>query len=72
MAKIILKLSLCMVVALSLMSFAPSQSQDSAAASSIIYNLYATDSFIPLADGAAVYNYGFVGGRVCRWLISSA
>jgi len=30
---------------------------------SIIYNLYATDAFIPLADGSAVYNYGFVGGR---------
>jgi FtsP/CotA-like multicopper oxidase with cupredoxin domain len=34
-----------------------------AASSSIIYNLYATDAFIPLADGSAVYNYGFVGGR---------
>ena len=31
--------------------------------SSIVYNLYATDAFIPLADGSAVYNYGFVGGR---------
>jgi manganese oxidase len=30
---------------------------------SIVYNLYATDGFIPLADGSAVYNYGFVGGR---------
>ena len=30
---------------------------------SIVYNLYATDAFVPLADGSAVYNYGFVGGR---------
>jgi hypothetical protein len=30
---------------------------------SIIYNLYATDGYIPLADGSAIYNYGFVGGR---------
>ena len=30
---------------------------------SIIYNLYATDGYIPLADGSAVYNFGFVGGR---------
>jgi FtsP/CotA-like multicopper oxidase with cupredoxin domain len=34
-----------------------------AAPSTIVYNLYATDAFIPLADGSAVYNYGFVGGR---------
>ncbi len=33
------------------------------APNTIIYNLYATDGFIPLADGSAVYNYGFVGGR---------
>ena len=28
-----------------------------------IYNLYATDAYIKLADGTVVYNYGFVGGR---------
>jgi FtsP/CotA-like multicopper oxidase with cupredoxin domain len=28
-----------------------------------VYNLYATDGYIPLADGHALYNYGFVGGR---------
>ncbi len=33
------------------------------APASIVYNLYATDAFVPLADGSAVYNYGFVGGR---------
>ena len=32
-------------------------------AANITYNLYATDGYIPLADGASVYNYGFVGGR---------
>ncbi len=33
------------------------------AASTFIYNLYATDAFVQLADGTLVYNYGFVGGR---------
>jgi len=33
------------------------------AGNTIVYNLYATDAFIPLADLSAVYNYGFVGGR---------
>jgi hypothetical protein len=32
-------------------------------ASTVIYNLYATDAFIQLADGTLLYNYGFVGGR---------
>ncbi|OGN90163.1 MAG: hypothetical protein A2Y88_10590 [Chloroflexi bacterium RBG_13_48_10] len=57
---------LCVVLIISLLSFAPDQTQTAQAAkpgASIVYNLYATDGFIPLADGAAVYNYGFVGGR---------
>jgi FtsP/CotA-like multicopper oxidase with cupredoxin domain len=29
----------------------------------IIYNLYATDGYIQLADGTILYTYGFVGGR---------
>jgi hypothetical protein len=29
----------------------------------IVYNLYATDGFITLADATVVYTYGFVGGR---------
>jgi hypothetical protein len=37
--------------------------QVTASPKAIIYNLYATDAYIPLADGSAVYNYGFVGGR---------
>ncbi len=32
-------------------------------AASITYNLFATDTFVALADGTVVYNYGFVGGR---------
>jgi FtsP/CotA-like multicopper oxidase with cupredoxin domain len=57
---------LSVVLILSLLSFAPVQTQTAQAAkggATIIYNLYATDAFIPLADGSAVYNYGFVGGR---------
>src|SRR5512135_2057276 len=44
---------------------APSNAPPAVAAppASIVYNLYATDAFVPLADGSAVYNYGFVGGR---------
>jgi FtsP/CotA-like multicopper oxidase with cupredoxin domain len=29
----------------------------------IIYNLYATDGFVTLADGTQAYIYGFIGGR---------
>ncbi len=29
----------------------------------IIYDLYATDAYVTLADGTVTYNYGFVGGR---------
>jgi len=42
---------------------APEKGPPPPAPTTIIYNLYATDAFIPLADGSAVYNYGFVGGR---------
>ena len=29
----------------------------------VIYNLYATDGFVTMADGTVVYIYGFIGGR---------
>jgi hypothetical protein len=29
----------------------------------VVYNLYATDGYIEMADGTPVYIYGFVGGR---------
>ncbi len=35
-----------------------------APAANIVYNLYATDTYVKLADGTQLYNYGFVGGRV--------
>jgi FtsP/CotA-like multicopper oxidase with cupredoxin domain len=62
--RLIILLSLVLII--SLLSFGPAQTQTAQAAkpgASIVYNLYATDGFIPLADGTAVYNYGFVGGR---------
>ena len=31
--------------------------------STVIYNIFATDAFVELADGTPIYNYGFVGGR---------
>ena len=56
-----------LAIAVGLLGFAPSMALPAqatgTAAASIVYNLYATDGFIPLADGSAVYNYGFVGGR---------
>jgi len=54
---------LTLVLLLPLASFAPVQIQVAQAASTVIYNLYATDAFIQLADGTLLYNYGFVGGR---------
>jgi len=29
----------------------------------VVYNLFATDGYVALPDGGAIYNYGFVGGR---------
>jgi len=29
----------------------------------VIYNIYATDGYVTLADGTSIYIYGFVGGR---------
>jgi FtsP/CotA-like multicopper oxidase with cupredoxin domain len=31
--------------------------------STVVYNLYATDGFVTMADGTVQYIYGFVGGR---------
>jgi FtsP/CotA-like multicopper oxidase with cupredoxin domain len=42
----------------------PAQAQDIRPAVAIVYNLYSTDGYIELADGSAVYNFGFVGGRL--------
>jgi len=55
---------LTFVLLLPILSFAPVQTQlAQAQGSTVIYNLYATDAFIQLADGTLLYNYGFVGGR---------
>jgi len=54
---------LSVALVLSGLAVAPSPAQPVYAANTIIYNFYATDAFVPLADGSAVYNYGFVGGR---------
>ena len=29
----------------------------------VVYNLYATDGYVEMADGTPVYSYGFIGGR---------
>jgi manganese oxidase len=47
-----------------LFAFAASPATATAyAASTVTYNLFATDGYVPLPDGKAIYNYGFVGGR---------
>jgi manganese oxidase len=38
-------------------------------AGTVVYNIFATDAFIKMADGTVVYNYGFVGGREGSTLI---
>jgi FtsP/CotA-like multicopper oxidase with cupredoxin domain len=43
-----------------------------AQAATVVYNLFATDGYIALADGTQLYNYGFVGGRVGAPLVFQA
>src|SRR5512136_994434 len=55
---------LTLVLLLPIATLAPVQTQVAQAApNTFIYNLYATDAFIQLADGTLLYNYGFVGGQ---------
>ena len=47
-------------------TLSPAQSQvafGQVAGNTITYYLFATDTYIQLADGTILYNYGFVGGR---------
>ncbi len=53
-----------LALAVGLFGFTPGNAPSAqAAAASIVYNLYATDGYVEMADGTAVYNYGFIGGR---------
>lgn len=60
---------LCLILLLGLLSLAPgqvTQAQDPDAgqpSALIVYNLYSTDGYVEMADGTAVYNFGFIGGR---------
>ncbi len=55
---------LTIIVFLSLLAVSPAQAKATQPASqTIIYNLYATDGWITLANGDTLYTYGFVGGR---------
>ncbi len=58
----ILVISVLLVAGLAVSPAVPGQVQVALAAS-VTYNLYATDGYVEMADGAFVYNYGFVGGR---------
>jgi FtsP/CotA-like multicopper oxidase with cupredoxin domain len=45
-------------------TFAPGQvDKVLAQAGTVVYNLYATDGYIEMADSLPVYSYGFIGGR---------
>ncbi|MCI0519931.1 MAG: multicopper oxidase domain-containing protein [Chloroflexi bacterium] len=60
--------SLIVILALfaSALSFFPGQVQKAQAASSVIYNIYATDGYMRTADfpvSGDLYIYGFIGGR---------
>jgi FtsP/CotA-like multicopper oxidase with cupredoxin domain len=45
-------------------TFAPGQAAVvQAQAATVVYNLYATDGYIEMADGLPVYAYGFIGSR---------
>jgi FtsP/CotA-like multicopper oxidase with cupredoxin domain len=55
-----------LALAVGLVGFVPGNAPPAQAAppaTSIVYNLYATDGYVEMADGTAVYNYGFIGGR---------
>ena len=46
------------------LAIGPAQTQVAQAqAATVVYNLYATDGYVEMADGNAVYTYGFIGGR---------
>jgi FtsP/CotA-like multicopper oxidase with cupredoxin domain len=60
---------------LGVLSFSPATTQVAQAQpqppGTVIYNLYATDGFVTLADGTQQYIYGFIGGRAgssIKWL----
>jgi manganese oxidase len=41
----------------------PQNNPSNPPSTTVVYNLFATDAFVKMADGTVVYNYGFVGGR---------
>jgi FtsP/CotA-like multicopper oxidase with cupredoxin domain len=54
------------ILIFSLLSFGPAQTQVAKAGAmigTVTYNLFATDGYVEMADGASVYMYGFIGGR---------
>ncbi|MHC5035610.1 MAG: multicopper oxidase domain-containing protein, partial [Planctomycetota bacterium] len=59
------KLAVISVLALLLFGFSlsPAQTEVVQAQGTVVYNLYATDGYIEMADGLPVYIYGFIGGR---------
>jgi manganese oxidase len=52
-----------------LWTFAPATAEATGSSgASVMYNLFATDAYVALPDGKAIYNYGFVGGRAGKSL----
>jgi FtsP/CotA-like multicopper oxidase with cupredoxin domain len=59
-------LSICVflgavVVAIAMLSGGTAKAQVNGG--TVVYNFYATDGYVPLVDGTAVYIYGFIGDR---------
>ncbi|RPI28609.1 MAG: hypothetical protein EHM70_16560 [Chloroflexota bacterium] len=53
-----------LVILVGLLAISPSEAEGKAAnPATVVYNLYATDGYMRLADGEPLYIYGFVGGR---------
>ena len=52
------------ILVLGMLALAPAQiEQVVAQGATVVYNLYATDGYLEMADGLPVYSYGFIGGR---------
>jgi len=52
-----------LVLGFSPIVWAPDVQSAQAQAATVVYNLYATDGYVEMADGLPVYTYGFIGGR---------
>ncbi len=55
-------LALVLLILITVLAYGPNMTTPVQAAN-VTYNLFATDSFVSLADGTVLYVYGYIGGR---------